>query len=146
MTIELTEEQRAVLDHQCREGADAWIAGALAGALAKSRAGNPERSPGEHETAAEALARGHMLAKVERYRPAYERAKTEEGPRYRNRRARDIEELKALRDNPKLGEVERSMVTRRLSDLEAGVMPVRLSQIRAQRAAAATGRRPPSTA
>lgn len=129
--ITLTKEQRDVLVHVVID-ADEWLAGAIGVArdAILKEGGTPTAE------LVEELAQSWLIAKVARWRPAYEAAKAAEGANYRNRKERDLAELRAMRDNPKIEErVRQELLPRLISDLENNVKPVRLSELRRQREA-----------
>lgn len=127
--ITLTKEQRDVLLHVVID-ADEWLAGAIGVArdaiIKEGGTPTPEL--------VEERAQSWLIAKVARWRPAYEAATATEGANYRNRKERDLAELRAMRDNPKIEErVRQELLPRLISDLENNVKPVRLSELRRQR-------------
>lgn len=122
----LTDEERNILNHVVIN-ADKWLTDCLAGNLNRAQKTLPGLSEDAYRKIAEAWALGDLTAKTERWRASYEGAKAAEGARYRNRKARDVAELKAQCDDVRLPAVERANAVRQLTDLENEVQPVRLS-------------------
>lgn len=128
----LTDEERNILNHVV-VNADKWLVDCLAGNLHRAQKTLPGLSADAYAKIAEAWAIGDLTAKTERWRHAYETARAAEGASYRNRKTRDVEDLRAQRESLPPASAERAHVSRLLSDLENEVPPVRLSLRRAAR-------------